>query len=356
MRGVAAVFCGKIVPGRLVLGSAPRPKCSRVVLVVNPYARGNAWEGVGRYLEQELSAQADVCVRLHTTGESGDAERIATSIREYAADVVVAAGGDGTVSQVVSGILNGRSASVPLAIIPLGTANNVARSLGLDGCRRGHRATLDLTVRTALYGQTRSIDLGQVGSRYFVGSVAIGMDADILFTRNRWRDRLRLSGGLAGYGLYLSSCAVNLLRPHGAPARLDIKSGCGDPAGGHAYVYNLLITNTPIYAGEFRFAGDDPCDDGCLDLFSFAGPLDYLGGYVPAWPRHLRWQLGRTVHSDRRLQRVRELVLDLEHPVPYQIDGECGGWARSYAIRALPAALSVRVPSQGINGVVKAGP
>jgi diacylglycerol kinase family enzyme len=295
-----------------------------------------------------LRRDAIVCGELETCADGENVRRMTHLLGDTRPEIVIAAGGDGTVSDVVQAIMLTRVDERPaLAILPFGTANNVARSLGMISCRYGGAKAVDLAVATALHGAQRQIDLGRVGlgrvgQRHFVGSFALGMDADILIMRNRLRSRLRsrLRRRLGGYPLYLCSCALNLLRPHGAAARLWV-----DGSAVTSRAYNLLITNTPIYAGEFRFGTDNSSDDGYLDLHLFEGPLDYLRRFPAAWRRHVRHTRGLPSRAPRERQLVRTLQVELASPVACQLDGEEYASAASYEIGVVPRALTVRVPA-----------
>jgi diacylglycerol kinase family enzyme len=273
---------------------------------------------------------------METGGERADVERLLDLIIGHEPNVVVAAGGDGTVSDVVRALVSAPAAPA-LAILPLGTANNVARSLGLSSLHRGGKAAADEAVAAVVAGGERRIDLGEVDGRTFIGSFAAGMDADILRTRNRLRERFGLGRKVGGYPLYLWSCAANVLQSHGAMAKLTVNG-----AGRRARFYNILITNTPIYAGEFRFTTDACPDDSWLDLHLFTGAFDYLRRYPAAWRRHVRYERGLPV-ADPERERVRDLVIQAETPVSAQLDGEELEPASRFAVRALPAALRVKV-------------
>lgn len=317
-----------------------------LALVANPHVlvgrAGEAW----RQAIEALRASARICGELSTRGDDANAERITDLIRHARPDIVVAAGGDGTVGDVVRGILRAELATPPaLAIMPLGTANDVARALGLLSIRQHGRAAVDTAVSAIVHGADRRIDLGEVrcGSgepQYAVGSFAAGMDADILVMRNRIRTRLALGRRIGGYPLYLWCCAVSLLaRRHGGPARLSV-----DGVALACRVYNALVTNTALYAGEFRFDAADAYDDGQLDLHIFSSAIDYVRGFVTAWRRHLRHTRGLPVRAPANLRRVRALTIELAAPVACQVDGEEQGASASYAIRVVPGALTVRVP------------
>lgn len=313
------------------------PALRRLLVVANPRAFATLPPGWWSDAIDTLRRNATFCGDVETRGDDGNVDRIARSIEQTEPEVVVAAGGDGTVREVVQAIMQARTPPA-LAIIPLGTGNTVARSFGLRSWRRRGRAAIDVAIGAALHGSERRIDLGQVDERYFIGSFAVGMDADILRSRNRYHDKVR-PRALRGYPLYLWSCAMNLLRRHGGKAQL-----CVDGTACTARIYNVLVTNTPIYAGEFRFDAAAQADDGCLDLLQFSGAVDYVRRYSFAWVRHLRYSRGHAVAPAPQLQRVRAVDIEIEVPVPAQLDGEELAPASRYRVRVIPQALRIRLP------------
>ncbi len=309
-----------------------------LLVVLNPQRlRGRAASSWSRALTA-LRAAAAVEVR-ETLGDGADQRRIGEWLETVRPSVAVAAGGDGTVGALAAALMGVAAAKrPPLGIIPLGTANNVARSLGLTALRGGHVAAARSAVGAILGGATRLLDLGQVDGRWFVGSFAIGMDGEILALRNRWRSRLARRGG---YPLYLLSCAVNLARHRGAGARLAV-----DGVACEAAAYNLLVLNTALYAGEFRFDGADASGDGRLDLHVFTGASDYVGRFVAAWRRHLAAQRGAAIVAPPGLQRITQLSAELARPLASQIDGEEGPHTARFTLAVHAAALQVCVPGE----------
>jgi diacylglycerol kinase family enzyme len=275
---------------------------------------------------------------LETAGDGGDPARIAAALATPA-DAVVAAGGDGTVRAVVAGLMAvPDGARPPLSILALGTANNVARSLGLLAVRQRGAAAIEATCAALAAGVARPFDLGRVDGEWFVGSFALGMDAAILAARNRWRTRWGLGPRLGGYPLYLASCAANLAAHRAVEARMRVD---GQPHV--ARVYNLLLANTALYAGEFRFDADDRSGDGRLDLHLFADGGDYVRGFVAAWRRHLAYERGRVV-APPPLSRVQRVVIEAEVPMRSQLDGEEGPCAARFEIEVVAAALRALSP------------
>jgi diacylglycerol kinase family enzyme len=304
-------------------------------VVVNPRAPSRA-----RLRETALArlrASARVVGELATRGDADDARRLEDLLAAAAPDVLVSAGGDGTVNLALGALLRTKSAErTALAFFPLGTGNNAARSFGLHDLAGGE-AALALALGALAGGRERAVDVGLGGGRPFLGSLALGMDADVLALRNRVHRRLGPRGIEGGWSLYLASFAGSLAAGgHGGTARLTL-----DGVSETCTLYNLAVVNAPIYAGPFRFDGANDCADGRLDVVAVSSAREYLAAYPSAWVRFLR---GDRARPSPLLRRAREIRVELEHPVPAQLDGEELAPDASWEIRVLPAALRIRVP------------
>ena len=216
--------------------------------------------------------------------------------------------------------------------MPLGTANNLARSLGLRRVRRD-AAALAAALTALRRGTTRPLDLGRVNGTCFVGSCAAGMDGAILATRNRWRARWRLRGG---YPLYLASCAANLLRHRPTTLALSLDGGAAVLVPAH----NLLVLNTALYAGEFRFDSTDRSADGRLDLLVAASAVAYVRDFVSAWGRRLGAPVGAA-----GLRPFTTARIEAETPLALQVDGEELAPTRTLEVVVESGCLRVVVPS-----------
>lgn len=314
-----------------------------MLIVVNPAARGA--EAVRRLMSRSPGLFS---ASIETRPDAGNPERVAAAIARGDPRTVVAAGGDGTVNAVAEGMLAaGRPVPPALAILPVGTANNAARSFGLRSIRsRDGGAALELAVSALLDGVERTIDLGRVDGRHFVSALAVGFDADILHTRNRLRRRSGLARRIDGYPLYLWSAAVNVFRDHhGAAMRLRL-----DATLREGYAYNLLFTNTPLYGGGFRVDDNAAAADGLLDLYVFTGPLDYLRRLPGAWARERQHARGHIVPPSGDLHRIREASIELDAPVRCQLDGEEIGRKASLEVGVVQKAIRVLVPRSPARG------
>jgi diacylglycerol kinase (ATP) len=203
----------------------------RVLVIFNPVA---GWRR-RRFLKRVLAAlEARGCaVTLRETNARGDAEALARAGDPVRFDLVVAAGGDGTINEVINGL---RDSDLPLALIPLGTANVLAGEIGLR-----HRA-LELAEAIAT-GAARPVYLGQANDRRFAMMVGVGIDARVV---ERLDLRLkRIAGKLA----YVVSALSALLRYSAERYELEID-------GRRYQVAAAVIAKGHFYGGRFVLARD----------------------------------------------------------------------------------------------------
>lgn len=217
-----------------------------IVALVNPTAGG----GRGARAEALLQDLPDVVV--HRTEGPLHAEALARDARRTGATAVIAAGGDGTVFEVVNGLLDGDDGPVPaLGIVPVGTGNSFVRDVGiadpmaaLDAIRQGRRRPVD------------ALRIDHAGGRlYAINLVSFGFSAEAGSLTNR-----RFKGlGPAGY-VAAVVVSVARLRYHAFPHALDDGPFDARP------VTLLSVCNSQYTGGAMRMApGADPCD-GQLDL------------------------------------------------------------------------------------------
>ena len=220
-------------------------------------------------------------------------------IRRHRGDIdrVVVAGGDGTLNAVVQGMVG---TGLPLAIIPLGTANNLARTLEIP-------LTMPEACEVAVRGSRRRIDLGRVNDRYFFTTASIGLSVQITEeltskTKRRW--------GPLAYGV----AAVRALTRSRA-FHADIMWPGGSR---HSRTVQIVIGNGRYYGSTLPVAADATIDDARLDLYSLEVRhwLEILT-LVPA--------LRRGVHGRKdSVEALRATEFEITTVVPREInvDGE----------------------------------
>ena len=230
------------------------------------------------------------------------------------ARLVVAAGGDGTVRSCAQALAGraapashavpanhaGPASQVPLAIVPLGTANLAARALGLPG-------RLDAALGVAFGGQQRLIDLAEADGMPYVAMAGIGLDATVVGATPRL---LKERFGWLGYAA--AGTAQLPGRRHEFTVRLD----GGPPLTRRAR--SVAVGNAGLLPGGFALLPDARLDDGVLDvaILAAAGPL--------GWGRVAYRVLTGSRRDDRRLERyrARRVEIQADAGLPREVDGE----------------------------------
>ena len=285
----------------------------RALLILNPAARRAP-------PADRLRAAIDAVDGWQGSLRLTEGPRHATELAREAAvggfDAVVACGGDGTVNEVANGLAGSEAA---LAVVRGGTANVWAKELRLP--RKPEEA-----VRLVADGETRTVDLGRAGDRYFLLMAGVGFDAEIVQAAGRSKRRL----GAAAYLLHGLRIG---LRYRATKAELTAN---GEPLANQ--LYWLLFANTRSYAGLLNITDRARLDDGRLDLCLLTkGGLLRLGWLLP-------WVLLRRHHSRAGVIYRQLESLDVRTPgLPVQVDGEYLG-ETPLRFGVAPAALRIVVP------------
>ncbi len=249
---------------------------------------------------------------------------------------LVAAGGDGTVADLAS-----RFPGTPLAILPLGTENLMARHLRITRCGRTLARLIDQF-------QIRTFDNGTADGHRFLLMLSVGTDAEIIR-----RLHVRRTGHI-GYHSYLLPviCSLTGYTPPRLLARSD--DGLFSVAGSH-----VIVTNTPEYGFGFRFSPDAQPDDGLLDVRVFTGSGRLLTML------HAVMIFLRLSAVERSVVRFRTAALTLtalgaSRPLPVQCDGDPGPSVfpgQPVQIRVVRNSLALISPSPpgGVPSAERAG-
>ncbi|MDF1504584.1 diacylglycerol kinase family protein [Roseisolibacter sp. H3M3-2] len=296
-------------------------RISSVLLIVNPAARQAA------ALESEATGaftRAGVACAVRRTERAGHAAELAAACGEV--DAVFTLGGDGTAMEVVGALAHG---DVPVGILPGGTGNLVARTLGVP-------LAVPDAVASLLRGRVARVDLGVVeaegaGARRFAFAAGVGIDARMIEeTPARWKRRL----GVLAYALTAARAivardrfAVRVVVDGGEEIRRDAAA--------------VMIVNFGAVLGDlFRFGPGIEADDGRLDLCLFSP--DTVGDAV-----RVLWRLSRRDFRDDRclLYRAgREFRVETAPSRAAQADGELLGRTPLVA-RVEPLAATLLVPA-----------
>ena len=297
---------------------------SEIVVVFNPTA--------GRRLRRRLQKVLTVLAERHVdyqvteTSTAGDARRIAANLPERTA-MVVAVGGDGTVNEVVNGLVGTAEADrLPeLALVPMGTANVLAAEIGLTDLSPENIAG------TIIDGQRRDIFLASVNGRYLIQMCGVGFDAHVVANVN-----LSLKRGVGKLAYALASLA-QFWRYIPRKYRVAIDGATYDAA-------SVIVANGHFYAGRFTCAPQARIDEPLLHacLFERAGRwhvIRYAWGLLSGRLGHFR---------DVMVVPAEQVVIESAAPQneaePVQGDGDIVG-ELPVTIAAGAARLTIRCPA-----------
>lgn len=300
-------------------------------VIANPNAAGGRVKRLLPELRAALDAQS-VPYRMELTERPGHATELMAEGRADGALGLLVVGGDGTLHEVVSGLLRDRNqgGAVGLAVLPMGTGNDFHRMVASDG-------SMESSIRDLLHGRVRRFDVGRVrwpgGEDIFVNLFGVGLDVAVLERRNTFR---RLPGLLQ----YLAALAVSMARFR--PLSLDLAVETAEGARIERRVESLLaaVTVGPSVAGGIRLSPQARPDDGALDLFVADGLG--LGGVVRHLPKVLRGTHReiRGVHMHRIL-KARIAATD-DVPLRFELDGELMPEAVPWLeVEVLPGVLPI---------------
>jgi YegS/Rv2252/BmrU family lipid kinase len=290
----------------------------RALIVFNPTA------GQAGSLEQDLRAAQEVwrahgwTVDLQPTAGPNDATRIAREAAQQGYDVVVAAGGDGTVNEVVNGLAGTRTA---LAALPIGTVNVWVRELGLPLQPRA-------AAEAFLSARVQQIDLGRANDRYFLLMAGVGFDAAV--TAEVRSEQKRRLGILA----YFIRIAVLAFRFQGSRATITV-----DGRRMRARVLLVVLGNSQLYGGFVKLTARASLNDGLLDVCVIRGKSPWIA------PLRLLSVLMRRYNLDPEVEyhRARSVRIEAPRPLEVQVDGDHIGHT-PMVFEAVPGALYALLP------------
>jgi diacylglycerol kinase family enzyme len=305
----------------------------RARLIVNPEATSTS-PRTRDVLVQALASQVDL--ELAETKARGHAAELAYDAAEAGYDVVLVLGGDGTINEVVNGLLADQAADSPplLGVVPGGNTNVFARALGMPDDQ--FEAT-GLLLELLRAGNERRIGLGRADHRWFTFTAGLGLDADVVARVEEKRARGRRSTN----GLYVRTALRSMTTRNGVPLWLsDLDQPETEPLG------MVLVANT----SPWTYLGRLPVDP--LPGASFDLGLDLLALRSVGLARTLRvarQALGRRQDPPRGANVVHRhdipgFSVRADEPVAFQVDGDYLGLRSEVSFHAVPEALRVLSP------------
>lgn len=303
------------------------PRLGRTLVIANPASQSGRGEQGARFVSRVLGnvGSATDGFEIRRTTGPGNATQIARASTGF--DTVLALGGDGVIHEVVNGLMQIGDALRPrLGVIPLGSGNDYARTLGMAA------NAPERSLGQVLQGTFRRLDVGCVNGTYFVQSLSFGLDAAIALDTMERRRR----HGAHGTRLFAGS-GINLIRrglvAYPFRATFDGRVVEGAPAF-------FAVQVGPTYGGGFRICPDADETDGLLDTCRSEG----LPGVPYALALLASARLGAHTRSPYlRFARISRATIDFEREPPAQVDGE-RLTGTHFEVRCLHRALEAIVP------------
>jgi len=269
-----------------------------IALIVNPTAGRRRGLRAADAAERVLAAGGWRVTRK-LTGAHGDALDLAREAAAEGFEAVFACGGDGTLSEVVQGLIGTGAIG---GLIPTGTGNDFARTVGLS-------QNPALAAKQALGGYAAEIDLLEVneGAAWSLNVMGVGFDAQVAERINR---RPRLAGGVTAY---LTAVAQELVRCRPTEVRVTVGKAAWE---GRALL--VAVANATCYGAGMRIAPEADIMDGLLDVVL----VEHLGrlAFVRAFPRVFKGT--HLTHPAVHTWRASECTVETAEPAPVLIDGD----------------------------------
>ncbi len=237
---------------------------------------------------------------------------------KYQVDIVIVGGGDGTLNAAVDSLVE---TQLPLGILPLGTANDLARTLGIPN-------SLPEACKVIATGEVKQIDLGWVNGKYFFNVASLGLSVKIT---QRLTKQAKKRWGILAY----AATALQVIwesRPFSAEIRINGESIS-------VKTVQIAVGNGRYYGGGMAVVHDATIDDQRLDLYSVE--IRYWWQIIPLLPAmrngtHIHWQAVRALQGQ-------EIEVYTRKPRPINTDGEITTYTPAH-FRVIPQILKVLVP------------
>ncbi len=311
------------------------------LVIVNPESAGgatrDAWPGIASELASHFGSFTP-----HFTTRAGEGIQIAANAARKGTKLIIACGGDGTISEVANGILSAGS-EAELGIVPSGTGGDFRRTIGIP-------ARVAAAARILRTGQTRLIDVGkatftnddgELESRYFLGVASFGMSADVIVrVKDGGPDWLPARGPKWLTGRL--SFAVAMLQTAAKKSARRVVVQLDDDPARHLTVANLCVANARYFGGGMKIAPNALLTDGKFDVVSI-GDLGAARIFANAPRLYAGAHLSMSEVGHALAAKVSARSVNKKETVEVEVDGEIPGRLPA-TFQILPKALRVRSP------------
>lgn len=295
----------------------------RVLIIVNPHAGKGM---IKRYLCDviDLFVKNKWCVSVITTQAKGEAAQLASEAADQY-DLLVCSGGDGTLNEVVSGLVKDCK-HIPIGYLPAGTTNDFASSLQIP------KNNLPAAAQQIINGKRFLCDVGKFNDHVFMYVAAFGAFTEVSYTTPQ---DFKNNFGRAAYILEGIKSLTNIMTYH-------LKVECENELIEGDFIYGQISNSTSVGGFQAMSLKDVQLDDGLFELLLVHRPnnlldLQTIVAALLTQDENSSWLVYR------KLSKVKIVS---ETPVPWTLDGEFGGNHYAMTISNLPKAVEFIVHNE----------
>lgn len=289
--------------------------------IVNPTSGRGRGEKTIKIIENEL-ADRNINFDIQTTTPTKSGIDLAKETVKAGYSKVVAVGGDGTLNEVVNGILHSKPPYPKLGLIPAGTGNNFARGLGMP-------LNLKKACRQILDSSEMKIDVGRVNDRFFLNSLGIGINSKVVAEANQNFKHLQ--------GAIVYILAALKVMPDYQSINLEITLETGEKLKGRYFL--LVIGNSKIYSTALELIPEFDINDGLLDLCLVK---DMSKAELMAKSPYFLLKRHREL-DEVLIKKVKGAKIKLENSREFHVDGEMLKEDNILEVSISPRALSLLI-------------
>lgn len=266
--------------------------------------------------------------KVSYTSHHGEAIELAQKAADKGMELIVSIGGDGTVNEIVNGIMKSKN-NPSLGIIPLGWANDFIKSTDIP-------SDIIEACKVLARGKIKKIDIGVINSqKYFANICGVGFDAEVALLANQMKSKHPNLRILSAF-VYVFATVKKLLSPfnyHDVKIKFD-----GQEI--HSKILFIAISNGKIYGGRFKITPEAILDDGLLEicLVKEMGRFKYLS-IIP--------KVFKGTHASIKgisFYKAKEVVIESSETTLAQVSGEVIEGQKKFTITLLPKSLKLIVP------------
>jgi len=266
--------------------------------------------------------------KVSYTSHHGEATELAQKAADKGVDLIISVGGDGTVNEIVNGIMKSDN-NPTLGIIPLGWANDFIKSVNIP-------PDVTQACKILVQGKTKKIDVGVINKKiYFANICGVGFDAEVAQYANQIKNRHPNWRILSAF-IYIFATIKKLLSPFRC-YKVKIKI---DQQEIQTKILFIAISNGKIYGGRFKITPEAILDDGLLDicLVEEMGRFKYLS-IIP--------KVFKGIHGGIKgisFYKAKEIIVQSSELILAQVSGEVIEGQKKFTITLQPKKLKLIVP------------